>query len=169
VIEGSTLREMASFAGTNIDSPFEAGKDTPSIGDPDEALDLVPAHVQTIADWYALGWQVLDQAIESLPATAEPVTIQLWPEHFDVGTNVEVSAGARMNLGCSPGDSYEAAPYLYVGPWGEERPGDPEFWNAPFGAVLLASQFVTSADPLRAGLDFIRTGFRHVSRLGSPE
>ena len=48
------------------------------------------------------------------------------------------SAGddVRANLGASPGDAYEPEPYLYVGPWGPERPGDPGYWNAPFGAVL---------------------------------
>ena len=44
--------------------------------------------------------------------------------------------GERVNLGGSPGDQHFPEPYAYVGPWGPARPGDPGFWNAPFGAVL---------------------------------
>jgi hypothetical protein len=60
---------------------------------------------------------------------------QLWPEHFDHGSLVSVGDD-RYNVGASPGDAAEPGPYLYVGPWSDERPGDPDLWNAPFGAVL---------------------------------
>jgi hypothetical protein len=52
----------------------------------------------------------------------------LWPEHFDVA----VTVGA-VDYGCSPGDTYLADPYLYVGP--HERPAPDDFWNQPFGAA----------------------------------
>jgi hypothetical protein len=58
---------------------------------------------------------------------AEGATPVLWPEHFDLAVTVD-----EMNLGVSPGDSWSAEPYAYVGPW-EPRRGD--FWNAPFGAA----------------------------------
>lgn len=71
---------------------------------------------------------------------AEPATIQLWPEHFDAGTNLVLANGERVNLGFSPGDATCDEPYAYVGPWSSARGGDPAFWNASFGAVLRRSE-----------------------------
>ena len=39
-------------------------------------------------------------------------------------------------------------------------PGDPDFWNAPFGAVLVASKILSHGDPVRRGVDFLETGLR---------
>ena len=66
-----------------------------------------------------------DAALRAMAPDEVPV---LWPEHFDVGISVD-----EVNYGVSPGDSYLATPYAYVGPWAA-RTGD--FWNAPFGAAL---------------------------------
>ena len=85
--------------------------------------------------------------------------IQLWPEHFDVGCSVAVG-GSTLNLGASPGDGSEELPYLYVSPWSGERPGDPSYWNAPFGALLRAGDIADlppAARHLRATA-FIREG-----------
>ena len=136
---GSTLRDLASFAGTDLEKDFSCGDDTPALGDIDVALDLDAAAASVVAGWYDLGWQVLDIVVAALPAQAAPVAIQLWPEHFDAGTHVGLSSGERVNLGFSPGDSFETEPYAYLGPWSARRPGDPSFWNAPFGAVLRRS------------------------------
>ena len=68
-----------------------------------------------------------------------------------------------MNLGASPGDGSSAEPYLYVGPWGPRRPGDPAFWNAPFGAVLGYAELRAAADPVEAGLAFLRRGVELLS------
>jgi hypothetical protein len=65
----------------------------------------------------------------------------LWPEHFDVG----ITAGA-INYGASPGDDHIADPYLYVGPHDGRPPGDPAFWNAPFGAARTFRQIGTVAE-----------------------
>ena len=133
------------------------------MGDPDEPLDISSHQTGRIAEWYALGSRVLDAVLQALPETSEPATQQLWPEHFDLGTNIALSDGGRVNLGCSPGDAYEAQPYLYVGPWGAERPGDPSYWNAPFGAVLRSSDLVSSVDALESGVRFARTGLDFLS------
>ena len=55
----------------------------------------------------------------------------------DLGVDVvvESTGGRKVNVGFSPGDSYVYEPYVYVGPWGPERPGGADFWNAPFGAA----------------------------------
>ena len=139
-IVGSTLRDLADSVGVNLDSEFSCGEDTPPIGDRTLPVDLDADVVGAIADWYDLGWRVLDAVVAELPAGAAPVTIQLWPEHFDAGTNVGVASGERANLGFSPGDMFDPEPYAYVGPWGSHRPGDPTFWNAPFGAVLRRAE-----------------------------
>src|SRR4029077_1796044 len=97
---------------------------------------------------------------------AEPATIQLWPEHLDVATNVGVGRDRRVNLGFSPGDSFEALPYAYVGPWGAERPGDPAYWNAPFGAVLRRADLRRSVDALTACIEFLQMGIKYASEEG---
>ena len=157
-VPGSTLRALAKFAGSDIDTEFSCGKDTPPVGDPDEAVSLDALHLESIVRWFDLGARVLDLVLGALPPSAEPATAQLWPEHFDIGTNVALTSGDRVNLGCSPGDGFEARPYLYVGPWTASRPGDPSYWNAPFGAVLRADQILSVPNPLDSAVRFMRAG-----------
>lgn len=166
-ITGSTLRDLASFAGTDITRDFSVGNDTPDLGDVDAPLHLDPEAAAVVTGWCALGWRALDGALADLPPAAEPAVVQLWPEHFDVGTDVGLRSGhgQRVNLGASPGDGWSAEPYLYVGPWGDDRPGDPGYWNAPFGAVLRRSQVVASGDPIATGVRFLRTGLAHLDRM----
>jgi hypothetical protein len=157
-IAGSTLRALAEFAETDIDRPFEVGADTPPAGDVDAPLVLDHDATIVIADWFALGARALDEVVAALPAGATPAVVQLWPEHFDVATHVAVGDGERVNLGASPGDTFSDEPYLYVAPWGDVRPGDGEFWNAPFGAVLPRRDVVGAADPVAAAVRFLRGG-----------
>ena len=74
------------------------------------------------------------------PAVTGATAAQLWPEHFDLACTVVVGGEVQVNVGASPGDAYEPAPYLYIGPWGPERPGDPAYWNAPFGACSAGTR-----------------------------
>ena len=60
-----------------------------------------------------------------LASDVEPV---LWPEHFDIGSTI-----GEIDYGVSPGDTWLAEPYAYIGPW--QVPTGP-FWNAPFGAAV---------------------------------
>lgn len=83
--------------------------------------------------------------------------MQLWPEHFDAGCDVAAGA-SRVNLGASPGDATRADPYLYVGPWGSERPDDGAYWNAPFGAVLDHAELLRADDPHATAVAFLRRG-----------
>ena len=162
-ISGSTLRDLAAFVGVDLDANFNCGEEIPPLGDADVPFDLDVEAATKIADWYSLGWNVLDAVLATLPIEAESATVQLWPEHFDAATTVELPSGKRVNLGFSPGDAFERDPYLYVGPWGSERGGDPEFWNAPFGAVLRWSQVYELPDPAVSCQEFIRVGLRHAS------
>jgi hypothetical protein len=145
-MNGSTLRHRATFVEADLDEPFSCGADTPLLGPVDMPLELAPPAVTEIADWFTLAWRVLDDVVLSLLEQCEVATIQLWPEHFDAATTVKLPRGEPVNLGFSPGDAFESEPYLYVGPWGGERPGDPSFWNAPFGAVLRRSELDDSLD-----------------------
>ncbi len=156
-IAGATVRGLAAFAGTDIGSGFSVGADTPALDDVDAALDLDGQAARALAEWFTVGARALDLVLAGLPPSAAPAVVQLWPEHFDLGTNVVAGGGGRVNLGASPGDAFSDAPYFYVGPWGPERPGDPSFWNGPFGAVLRAGD-VRDTDPIGAGVQFFRTG-----------
>ncbi|HXW38402.1 MAG TPA: hypothetical protein VEJ44_01810 [Acidimicrobiales bacterium] len=157
-VAGSTLRQLAEFAGTDVDRPFSTGEETPEPGDVDTPLYLDPPSADIVAAWLATGARVLDRTLAALPDGAGAATVQLWPEHFDLGTNVVARAGGRVNLGASPGDDAIDEPYLYVGPWEPERPGDAAYWNAPFGAVLRRSGAGDGDDAVEAGVAFIRVG-----------
>jgi hypothetical protein len=152
-VAGASLRSLAAFAGSNIDGEFSVGPDTPAVGDADAALVCDEAEAMALARWFDLGWQALDRVVDGLSATTEITTTQLWPEHFDAGRAV-----GQVNLGFSPGDGFEGAPYAYVGPWGEARPGPAAYWNAPFGAVLRSSDVLVGGDPMAACLEFLQQG-----------
>lgn len=170
----TTLAAAAALAGVDLAVEFSVGTDTPPVGDPDAPLGIDDAAARLLGRWYGFGLEVVDElvATESL-VTASSVP-QVWPEHFDLGCFVTVGgdggldAGVRANVGASPGDSYEPAPYLYVGPWGDDRPGDPAYWNAPFGAVLpfAALAPLAPADQHRAAVAFLRTGATHLAASG---
>ncbi|MGZ4268087.1 MAG: hypothetical protein ACXVFN_00690 [Solirubrobacteraceae bacterium] len=91
-----------------------------------EPIDVDPQAATAIADFFALVWGVLAQ-LDS------PEPTHLWPEHFDVATEI-----GRATYGGSPGDAEHDEPYLYVSVWDEVAP-DP-LWNATAfrGAELSA-------------------------------
>jgi len=159
-IKGSTLPELAGFVQVDLEQPFSCGDDTPPLGALDTPFDLELAIVAEIAAWFNLAWQVLDDVLAVLPSRSEVATIQLWPEHFDAATTVALPSEQSVNLGFSPGDGFESEPYLYVGPWGPERPGDPNFWNVPFGAMRRRSEILDTADPLESCGRFLTDGLR---------
>lgn len=154
-LDGSNLRQLAAAAGADVTAELDAGRDTVALGDLDEPLAVDEASALALGAWFDLGWRVLDRV---LPAGAS--RLQLWPEHFDAGCDVAVGAGPhdRCNLGASPGDGPDGEPYLYVGPWGPDRPGDAAFWDAPFGATLRYEELRAAPDPVTAGEAFLRRG-----------
>jgi hypothetical protein len=160
---GASLRQLAAFAGTDLDAPFSAGAATPPLGDPDAPLDLDPAASAALIGWVGRAWPVLDALTAGLATGTRASTIQLWPEHFDAAATLSGDGGTSVNLGFSAGDAAVATPYLYVGPVDDARPGDPEFWNAAFGATRTRAEVLAGDDPEGSCLAFFGEGLR---RLG---
>lgn len=161
-LAGATLADLAELVGADLAADFSCGPDTPALGDPHEPIELAAADASAVAEWFGLGAAALDATCARLPATSTPAVAQLWPEHFDLGTNVGVGPGPddRVNLGASPGDGAVPEPYLYVGPWSTDRPGDPGYWNVDFGAVLRWAEVMSSPDPLGAAVAFFARGLQ---------
>jgi hypothetical protein len=156
-VDGASLRELATFAGVDLDSAFRVGKDTVALRDPDARLRVDGGWVELIGDWFALGSRIIDAVLAEGGAALDPGRARIWPEHFDLGADV-ATPGGRVNLGASAGDGYHERPYLYVGPWEAARPGDPAYWNAPFGAVLGDAAVLAAPDPVARGVEFILDG-----------
>lgn len=158
----TTLAAAARHVGVDLDADLSVGHDTPPLGDRHSPVDLDEASLSALAWWNALVLSALDLLTAELPESADPSAAQLWPEHFDVALDVAWGSGEgqRANLGGSPGDGFDPNPYLYVGPWGPERPGDPPYWNAPFGAVLRYATLVglESAVAIDRMTAFLRRG-----------
>lgn len=163
----TTLARAAELAGVDLTAEFSVGHETPALADPAAALGVDPALALGLGRWWSLGAALIDE-VAATPAVAAATTAQLWPEHFDHGATVTLAAGGadgrgdrpKANLGASPGDGYEPGPYLYVGPWSTDRPGDPGYWNAPFGAVLRRAELdgLAPAEAHARGLAFLRRG-----------
>jgi hypothetical protein len=107
-----------------------------------EPLDVDPEGAAALAEWYALG----DEVLRALGG--EPI---LWPEHFDLAIVI-----GEANYGFSPGDEAHAEPYAYVGPF---EPVEGELWNATgfAGAELTYAELLAAPDPRAAALEFFTT------------
>ena len=114
-----------------------------------EPLDVDPDAAARLADWYALGADVLGAAPRSASRRRS-----LWPEHFDIAIELP---RRRANYGFSPGDEQHAEPYAYVGPW--TAPVEGELWNATGfpGAELTYAELLAAPDPRAAALEFFTT------------
>jgi len=135
----TTIRAAAEFAGVMpgaVARVYEPA--TPLDLDEPLTIDLMAARL--LAEWYQLGAQALSRFAAEVPGD-QPSPVVLWPEHFDVGITA-----AAINYGASPGDDHIADPYVYVGPHDRPPPGDPAFWNAPFGAARTFRQIGTVAE-----------------------
>lgn len=166
-IDGSSLATLAAFAEVDLSGEFSAGHDTPPVGDVNEPITLHSPAALLLADWYTMGAQALDRLAAAAPSFAAPSLAQLWPEHFDLALDMafdqDAPADRRVNMGASPGDGFHSAPYLYVGPWTADRPGDEAFWNAPFGSVLGHDAIAASPEPVDAAFEFFRTGLEFLT------
>lgn len=157
-IDGATLAELADVAGVDLAADLDVGHDTPPLGDIDEPLHVDEAAARALAGWFAKTNAALDHVVAAVGGAASPTLVQLWPEHFDAALDLAAAPGQRVNLGGSPGDAYHADPYVYVGPWTDERPGDVDFWNAPFGSVLGYHDLAATSDPVVTAAEFFLRG-----------
>ena len=155
-IGGHSLRQLATFAGVDLATPFSAGEDTPELGDVDAPVVLDGGAAAALLSWLHVGSVALDRVMSHV---IDPSLVQVWPEHFDVGLDVATALG-RVNLGASPGDAAIPVPYLYVAPWERHRPGDPASWNAPFGAVELRSEGQAARDEVERAVAFFEARLR---------
>lgn len=153
-VEITSLEEAAEFAGVQLSADPGIGHDPPPLGDTSAALPLSGAAVAAVGRWLAFSAAVLSTLKAELESSGQACSeIQLWPEHFDLGCNID-----GVNFGCSPGDSFSAEPYVYVGPWNTDGLPDNGFWNAPFGATLPYGKLLAAGDGAGAALDFLRRG-----------
>ena len=158
-IDGATLSALATAADVDLATDLDVGHDTPPIGDPDAPIEVDPGVAGAIGRWYGEVAAILDGVLAALPQDAAPTLPRLWPEHFDVAIEAQASAARRVNLGGSPGDGFCDEPYLYVGPWTADRPGDPAYWNAPFGAMRTRRELTAVGDAVGDGIAFLLDGY----------
>lgn len=108
--------------------------------------------------WFRFGTLVISELQTSAEVELDPGLVQLWPEHFDVATELgSESDGKRAAFGASPGDEEHDEPYLYVAPWSGQAEGS--VWNSDAfaGAELSYAQLVASPDPVEAAREFFDT------------
>lgn len=149
----TSLSAAAAFAGVTLADDPGVGHDIPELGDPDAPLPVSPRASDALGAWYGFSGSVLEALRAGLIADGHECSApQLWPEHFDLGCNVE-----GVNFGCSPGDGYSAEPYVYVGPWNTDGLSG-GFWNAPFGAVLGYKELLSAENQPDTALAFLRHG-----------
>ncbi len=151
----TTLRAAAGVAGLTMDASRSERLDVPPIGDVDGPLGIDPASVAFLGDWFAFGATLLGELLADSAPFEEPSEIQLWPEHFDVAT--EIGAGpARAGYGASPGDAAHPLPYVYAVPWTAPLEGD-TFWNEPHfrGRSLGYAELCVVSDPHARAAEFL--------------
>jgi len=159
----STVREAIEFLGHEYEEEWYADFHDP-LGPihPDEKLDIDPASVQVLGEWFGFAWALLNELQTHGNEGDDVSEVQLWPEHFDAATELgSYDAGERASFGASPGDSAHAEPYTYVAAWSEiDR--DNSYWNdtAFNGASMSYSELQAADDPVKAGLDFLLEGYR---------
>ena len=165
VVRVTTVAAAARFLGIEPSSDPGVGHDLPPF-EPDADLQIDAEASLALGSWYRFAQQALDRLGETLAAGTELSEAQLWPEHFDLAAVVAMPVSSeQVNVGFSPGDSFHAEPYVYVGPHdltGLDR-SDP-YWNAPFGAVLRYGELRQAAEAQAEALRFIAQG---LARLGS--
>ena len=131
------------------DPPDRVAAETP--------LPIDPGVAAWLGGWFSLGARVLGELVAD-PVSTDAGLPTLWPEHFDVGTEL-LPAERRASYGVSPGDDTIAEPYAYVVPWEPSRiaPGDPR-WNdrALSGASITAGELAAGPDPEAALLSWFR-------------
>jgi hypothetical protein len=115
----TSLRAAATFVGLDGAATL-----------PDDRLEVHAGAATILADAWARGDEALGSLLQGAKAGDDAAPIHLWPEHFDIATDVG-SDDARATYGVSPGDADHTEPYAYVTPWtAPAATGPSTFWNA---------------------------------------
>ena len=131
----TTLRNAADFVGVVVGAPDVY--ETVTHVDPDVPLPIDATSAAVLADWFAFG-NVHLEAVQRTYGGDDASEIQLWPEHFDLATDLGLPDGTRANFGVSPGDDLVLDPYAYVSPWSETRRTG--FGQYGFGRVVAYAE-----------------------------
>ncbi len=154
----TTVREAAELLDLEPGAPPVYEPATPV--DVDRPLDLDPAAVALIADWYEFGNLALERFVAAHGEVSNEPT--LWPEHFDLAVTVPDEVRGEIVVGVSPGDDTDLDPYAYVAWQGfaVDDDGNPEddWWNRPWGRWVPAAEFATT-DEL---VDLFEEGFQRI-------
>lgn len=158
----TTLGEAATFVGVPLDA--DTGVYTPTTpSDPATPVTADGHATRILTEWFGFGDTVL-RAWAAAHADESPSEVQLWPEHFDLGTDLGADDAGRANYGASPGDAGHELPYLYVGPWAAS---DDPFWDAGTFARLGYEELAGLDDPATAAAEFFRRGHAVAARAKS--
>ncbi|MEZ5348721.1 MAG: hypothetical protein R2714_05935 [Microthrixaceae bacterium] len=99
----TTIGELAEFAGVEPGAPETVF--TPSTAlSPDQPLEVDPAATADLALFFATVEEALE-ALRSANPGHTPAMVQLWPEHFDLATNM-----SEVNFGGSPAMARSTSP-----------------------------------------------------------
>ena len=146
---------MSSWRLTRV-----SASDLPAF-EPDADLAVDDAASRVVGAWFAFA----ESAIERIDRAGATVSdAQLWPEHFDLATIVQLPGGSQVNVGFSTGDAFSDEPYVYVGPHDLTALGSDDFWNAPFGALRSYSMLAATGDPAGTVDAFIVDGLDRAGR-----
>lgn len=157
----TALAAAAHAAGVELGAPTEVFTPT-TLAEPDRTLAVDPVAAAVLGAWFGLAASALEQ-LRADHRADPPARVQLWPEHFDLATDLGAETDAtRCTFGASPGDAAEPEPYLYVLPWAEVERGG--FWNASsFTGALLPYRDLAGVDQPRAAvLTFFRQGLEQL-------
>jgi hypothetical protein len=155
----TTLREAADFVGVALGAPdvYEAVTHV----DPDAPLPIDATSAGVLADWFAFGNLHLEEGRGTVGGD-DWSEIQLWPEHFDLATDLGLSDGTRANFGVSSGDDLVLDPYAYVAPWSEARRAG--FGQYAFGRVVTYPELRAATDAGGALREFFATAATDLSK-----
>jgi hypothetical protein len=127
----------------------------------DDRLALDEDAARFLSDWFCFATLVIAQLRVDATPELDPGWVQLWPEHFDVATELgREDRGQRAAYGASPGDEEHPEPYIYVAPW--SAPPEGELWNASAfkGAELSYRELLSASDPAQAAAEFFDARLR---------
>jgi hypothetical protein len=157
----TNIGDACGFLGIPYDPDwFVEFRDPLPPADPGKPLEVDAGVTRQIGDLFLFGARVLRTLGEMADPGDEATEIQLWPEHFDLATELG-DEEKRASYGLSPGDVAHPEPYLYVSAWGEIDRSNP-YWNDPHfnGSSRTYQEIASAPDASVAAVDFLYRGYR---------